>query len=83
MCSESSCSRTISQTVDQNDRAVTNRGEHTGCVFPCPRRGKGEAVIELVDHDRPAALAQPGDDATVVLVAAGPALERARNDEGQ
>ena len=63
------------KAVDKYGRAVADARKNPSRVIPCRRRGNWKAVIELMNVDGPAAIAEPCDDPTVVLVTACPALE--------
>src|SRR4029077_19888476 len=71
------------QSIDKDSVAGGDGREHAIRVIACGRRGEWKAGGELVDHDGPAALAEPGDHAPVVCVPAREALQRPGNDENE
>ena len=75
--------RSQRQAVDEHDRVVGDGRQHAGRVRE--RRGgrTRKGAGELPHVHQPAPLAQAGDHATVVLVAAGPRVETPGNNHGE
>ena len=75
--------RAESEAIGEHDRVVVDCREHATCVSQGLRRGKREAVVQLVDGDCPSTGREAGDNASIVAVAAREGVDAARDQQDE